>query len=96
MSTDAPGTFQRGENLGSGLQQSASHFIAAVTCVALASLVSFCPPARREGKLSDSTLVLFVGFPPFPPPGKSLMQKQYFRFLSLFCQCQGDLLCHIT
>jgi len=53
------------------------------------------PHTPREGKVRMMTRVSFVcGLFFFFPQG-SLTQKQYFRFLSLFCQCQVDLLCHI-
>lgn len=67
--------------------------MAAVTRVALASLDP-CPPSTQgEEAQRHHACLLFVVF--FFPREKS-NSEAVFQVLSLFCQCQGDLLCHIT
>lgn len=68
--------------------------MATVTRVALASLGAF-PPSTQGGEAQrHHACLLFVVF--FFFPREKSNSEAVFQVLSLFCQCQGDLLCHIT
>lgn len=97
MAADAPGCAQLAElasltreGLGLRLQWPPACVKAAGTCGAPASLVSLIPRRGRGSSemLHLSCVLLFSREKP--------NSEAVFRFFSLFCQCQSDLLCQIT
>lgn len=98
VSADAPGwaqlaelARQMGEDLGLHLQWSPACLKAAGTRVALASLVPLVPRrGRGSSEMLHSSFVLLLF------SRKKSNSEAVFPVLSLFCQCQSDLLCQIT
>lgn len=81
---------QMGEDLGLHLQWSPACAKAAGTCVALASLVPLVPRrGRGSSEMLHSSFVLLFS-------REKSNSEAAFPVLSLFCQCQSDLLCQIT